>query len=225
MEARPDDAPRICAVNASPRKKWNTATLLQCALDGAAAAVPGVQAEMLHLYDYTYTGCKSCFHCKRLGGRFYGRCALRDDLAPVLEKLSQADAIVFGSPIYFGDVTGMLRSLEERLLFPYRVYAEDFPSIAPKKIRTGFIYTMNVTAETMNAWGYPERLKSMEFYVSRIFGGDPMVLYANNTIQFSDYGKYKCEIFSGEEKVRYREEHFPEDRRKAGEMGAALISR
>lgn len=60
----------IYAVNASPRKKWNTATLLQHALDGAkAAGGDAVRTELLHLYEYSFTGCKSCFHCKRLGGQ------------------------------------------------------------------------------------------------------------------------------------------------------------
>jgi len=214
----------IYAVNSSPRKKWNTATLLQHALDGAAAAGGSdVHTEMIHLYDYVYTGCKSCFLCKQLDGKSYGKCGVKDEITPVLEKLSQADAIIFGSPIYFGDVTGMLRSFEERFLFPFLVYSEGFPSLAPKNIRTGFIYTMNVSTDVMDVWGYPPRLKTMEDFVGRTFGKEPQVLYANNTCQFSDYSKYKCDIFSPEEKARYREEHFPEDCRKAAEMGAGLI--
>lgn len=88
----------IYAINGSPRKKWNTATLLQKALDGAKSANPACNVEMINLYDLQYTGCKSCFHCKRIGGQSYGRCAIKDDLQPVLEKLSEADGIVFGSP-------------------------------------------------------------------------------------------------------------------------------
>ena len=43
---------RIYAVNGSPRKKWNTATILQSALDGAASAgAENVRTEMIHLYD------------------------------------------------------------------------------------------------------------------------------------------------------------------------------
>ena len=114
---------QIIAVNASPRKHKNTATILQHVLDGAKAAAPEAQTELLHLYDYSFTGCRSCFQCKRLGGKHYGRCAIKDGITPVLEKLTQADAIVFGTPIYFSEVTGMLRMLEERLLFPWFVYA------------------------------------------------------------------------------------------------------
>ena len=146
----------IYAVNASPRKKGNTATLLQHALDGAKAAGSGnVEAELLHLYSYQYTGCKSCFACKLKGGKSYGKCAVNDDITPVLEKLTQADGIIFGSPIYFAGVSGMLRCFEERLLFPFLTYTENYASIAPKKVRTGFVYTMNVPTQLMEEWKYP----------------------------------------------------------------------
>ena len=214
----------IYAINASPRKKGNTATVLQHALDGAgAAAGKNAHTELLHLYDYHFTGCKSCFACKHKGGKSYGTCALKDDLTPVLAKLSQADVIIIGSPIYFGDVAGVLRCLEERLLFPFLTYTEGHASIAPRKLRTGFIYTMNVTAETMEEWGYPGRLNVMEGYVGHIFGYPPHVLCVNNTVQFNDYSRYVCTMFSPEEKARYREEHFAEDCRKAAALGAGLV--
>ena len=129
---------RIYAVNGSPRKKWNTATVLQSALDGAASAgAENVRTEMIHLYDYSYTGCVSCFQCKRKGGKHYGRCAVRDGLTPVLEKCREADGIIFGSPVYFHNITGMMRSFLERLLFPCIAYDRDYSSLALKKTGNG----------------------------------------------------------------------------------------
>ena len=49
----------VLAINGSPRKNWNTATLLNKALEGAAAQ--GVQTELIHLYDLNFKGCISCF--------------------------------------------------------------------------------------------------------------------------------------------------------------------
>ena len=63
-------------------------------------------------------------------------CALNDDITPILAKISQADAIIFGSPIYFGDVSGMLRCFEERLLFPYLTYTSEFCMVFYAKWRT-----------------------------------------------------------------------------------------
>ena len=86
------------AFNGSPRKKWNTATLLEKALEGAASQ--GAETELIHLYDLNYKGCISCFACKTIGGKSYGKCAVRDDLTPIFRKVEKADAIILGSPIY-----------------------------------------------------------------------------------------------------------------------------
>ena len=103
------------AINGSPRKKGNTAEVLKKALEGVHSLLPAAGTELVHLYDLDFTGCRSCFACKRKGGASYGRCAVRDGLPPLLEKLADADGIIFGSPIYFMGVSGALRALLERL--------------------------------------------------------------------------------------------------------------
>lgn len=212
----------VYAVNGSPRKKWNTATVLEHALEGARSAADNVSAEMINLYELNYKGCISCFQCKLLGGASYGRCAVKDGLKPVLDKLIEAHVIIFGSPIYFSDVTGMMRCMFERLCFPLFVYDKNYSSLAPKKIHTGFIYTMNVPHGVMDEYGYPQRLHTMESFVGRVFAHKPMTRYVNNTLQFSDYGKYKIEIFKEEEKQAYRAKYFPADCEEAHQMGVTL---
>jgi len=78
------------------------------------------------------------------GGSSYGRCAMRDGLTPVLDTLAAADAIILGSPIYFGTVTGDMRSFMERLLFPYLTYTRPPGTLFGRQIRTALIYTMNI---------------------------------------------------------------------------------
>lgn len=60
---------RIVAINGSPRKNKNTATLLKKVLEGAADAFAPetIETELVNLYDLTYTGCRSCFACKLKG--------------------------------------------------------------------------------------------------------------------------------------------------------------
>ena len=57
---------KIIAINGSPRKKWNTSTLLENALEGAASQ--GAETELIHLYDLDYKGCTSCCACKLKDG-------------------------------------------------------------------------------------------------------------------------------------------------------------
>ncbi|MBU3218480.1 flavodoxin family protein (plasmid) [Clostridium estertheticum] len=215
---------KVYAINGSPRKNNNTATLLQKALDGVkeAAKDKEIETEIINLYDLNYTGCKSCFACKRLGGASYGKCAIKDDIYEVLEKLSQADGIIFGSPIYLSNITGQLQSFLERLLFPYLVYDENYSTIAQKKMPTAFIYTMNAQEELMDKIGYPSTFNKIESSLERILT-KPLVMYSNNTYQFDDYSKYKSNAFSEKEKAEHRRTQFPLDCQKAFELGASLI--
>lgn len=100
---------KICAINGSPRKRGNTARLLSWALDGVKNAREDAETELINLYDLSFTGCRSCFSCKRVNGPSYGRCAVKDDLAPVLEKLADADGVILGSPVYLMGLSGMMR--------------------------------------------------------------------------------------------------------------------
>lgn len=212
---------KIIAVNGSPRKEWNTATLLRHALEGAAAK--GAETELIHLYDLDYKGCVSCFACKRKGGRSYGRCAVNDGLKPVLQKIEEADGVVLGSPVYFGLVTGEMRSFLERLCFQYLVYDEGHSVLFPKKIPCGLIYTMNVSEELMEQVGYRRHFSNMENLMKRFFGFAES-LAVTDTYQFSDYSDYETSGLNAEEKARRHKEVFPLDCGKAFEMGGRIAA-
>jgi multimeric flavodoxin WrbA len=208
---------KVMAVNGSPRKTWNTATLLKKALKGAASQ--GADTELVHLYDLNFKGCISCFACKTRGGKSYGRCAVKDDLRPIFKKIEAADALILGSPIYFGLVSGEMRSFMERLLFPYFTYTEPPQSLFPKKIPTGFIYTMNVSEEMMQAWGYEQLFGNHQRLLQMVFGASEF-LCSCDTYQFKDYAKVVADRFDPEKKAKRRREVFPQDCAKALALGA-----
>ncbi|HMM19847.1 MAG TPA: flavodoxin family protein [Selenomonadales bacterium] len=211
----------VLAFNGSPRKAWNTATLLKHALEGAAAR--GAKTELIHLYDLDFKGCISCFACKLKGGPSYGRCAVQDDLTPVLRKVREADALIFGSPIYIGAVTGEMRSFLERLVFPYLVYDANYSSLFPGKLPTGFIYTLGADERRMKEAGYDQSAKMTEMLLARIFGTAESLL-VTDTYQFDDYAKYVATAFDVDHKARVRSEEFPKSCQKAYEMGRRLAS-
>jgi multimeric flavodoxin WrbA len=232
----------VVAFNGSPRKKWNTAMLLEKALEGAASQ--GAKTELIHLYELNFTGCVSCFACKTIGGKSYGRCAVKDGLTPILEKVEEVDALILGSPIYFGTVTGEMKSFMERLLFPYLAYAVPPEPIFPKKINTGFIYTMNAPEGrirdfwtrhiALNEFVAEESLPSLETYQStlhiaanefilKMVFGMAESLLSCETYQFEDYSKVVSSLFDPEKKAQRRKEVFPKDCEKAFEMGARLV--
>ena len=207
---------KVLAINGSPRKDKNAAILLNKALEGAASQ--GAETELIHLYGQNYKCCVSCFACKLKNGKSYGKCALKDDLTPILEKAAKADAIILGSPIYFASVTGAMRSFLERFMFQYLIYDADYSSLFGKKISTGFIYTMNVTNERMKDIGYEQSFKSSEMVMKNLFGSSESLI-VNDTYQFDDYSKYVVTAFDEKEKAKVRKEQFPKDCQKAFDMG------
>ena len=213
---------RVMAINGSPRKTWNTATLLEHALAGAAEQ--GASTEMVHLYDLSYKGCKSCFACKLPQGKSYAQCAVDDALGPVLRRITACDALILGSPIYYGHVTGEMRSFLERLLFPLLRYDAQYRSLRKRDVPTAMVYTMNVDEAGAEAGNYPLVLGAMEAAVQRTLSGTPVrSLYVTDTYQFDDYEKYEITAFDGAHKAARRREIFPEDCRKARQLGASLV--
>jgi len=207
----------VLAINGSPRKKWNTGMMLEKALEGAASQ--RAETELIHLYDLDFKGCTSCFACKLKGGKSYGRCAICDELTPVLDRIhDHADALILGSPIYFGTVTGEMRSFMERLLFPYLVYTNPPSSLFERRINTAFIYTMNVPEQQMKEFGYSLHVAANSHILGRTFGHSES-LYANETLQFEDYSKVVFSYFDPEERKERRRTVFPKDLERAYELG------
>lgn len=213
---------RIYGVNGGPRKNWNTATMLEHFLQGARSA--GAEVETIHLFDLDYTGCRSCFLCK-CRGPTYGRCSYRDGLQPVLEKLRQADGIAFASPIYFHQITAQLRGLLERLFFQYHSFERGGGSLAPQKIETAVLYTMNVTEEEMRRRGYPAVLGDTEQYFSYTFYAEPQRVYAFDTYEFTDYSQYRADYWDEPAKRRWHQEQFPRDCQNAFDAGVQMAAR
>ncbi len=209
---------KLMVINGSPRKNWNTGMLLKSAMDGAGAH--GSETRLVHLYELNYKGCISCFSCKLKNGKNYGRCSLSDDLTPVLRDIEECDSLLIGSPIYFGDVTGELRSFLERLLFQYLEYNRQRSSTFKKRIRCGFIYTMNAGEDQAEI--YKEVIFSRMEGVMRRFLGETRSIYATETLQFDDYSLYVSDAFDPEARLRRRKEEFPKDCSKAFELGEWL---
>ena len=207
---------KVIAVNGSARKNGNSATMLKHAIKGAEEA--GAETKLFNLFDLKYKGCIGCVSCKLLGGKSFGRCAQRDDLTPVLLETIDSDVLITASPIYFNDVTGMLRSFYERLWFPTLTYTKARTLLYPKRVKVGMIFTTNAPSEF-----YTEYYRGL-VQTSTRFIGDTEYVTAAETWQFDDYSKYAADMFDVEARKRRHEEVFPEDCRRAYEMGKRLAT-
>ena len=212
------DSMKVMAVNGSPRKGWNTDMLLEKGLEGAASV--GAETEMVHLADLDFSGCVSCFACRRKNAD-YCRCYHRDGLTPVLERALDADVLLLGSPIYFGDVTGMMRNFLERLGFVTMTYDDMTRVIHPKRTDAAFFFTMNLPSDYR---GYDELYERTMFPLMKL-GGTVEHHQSCDTLQFDDYSKYRAAGFDAEHKAEVRRTQFPKDLENAYSVGRRLASR
>ena len=208
----------VIGINGSARKGWNTHALLQKALEGAESK--GAQTEMVNLYDLMFRGCFGCLLCKLKGGEV-GRCAVKDDLKPVFDRIAECDAFILGSPIYIGETTGEMRAFYERLIFQYISYDEGRIPQFDRKIKTAFIFTTNCPENAYEEVGYVAKFEEYEHLLRRIFG-DSRTLAVSETWQIDDYDKYHMSMFDVPAKRRRREEVFPKDCEKAFKLGEWL---
>ena len=208
-------------INASPRKGWNTAKLLQRAMEGAADA--GAVTEMVNLYDRSlnYKGCMSCFACKVRGGR-KGICSFKDDLQPILERTLQADVLVCGAPVYCGYPTASLRAFMERLIFPAVNYSDFGRPVVIKKLRSATIYTMNCPNEAIYRANDYDILMDTNAHQLGMFGPTE-ILCSFDTLQFSDYNRYDADAIDAGHKKQVHDTRFNDDLQKAYALGRRLV--
>ena len=208
---------RIIIIDGGPRKNFNTAAMLQKFAEGAGSVSDQIEVKTVRLYDLDYRGCMSCMACK-IKGKASNVCRFKDALTPVLEDVAGADGLVLGSPIYFGDVTGQMRTFLERLAFPWLSY-NDYSLTAPKRMPVVLEETMNGTPDRNNSNGYG----SMEPCIAGALG-QPERLIAYNTYQVKDYSRFELGGFSEEAKRQYRDEHWEADLQRAYEAGRKMAN-
>ncbi|MDR1859284.1 MAG: flavodoxin family protein [Treponema sp.] len=213
---------KIIGINGSPRKDWNTCLMVKEALKGAKSN--GAETELVNLYDMSFQGCISCFACRKkdfIGPR---RCALADDMLPVLSRILRCDGLVIGSPVYFGEVSSSTRAFFERLAYPCVTYRKEGGTFSDSRLPVLLIYTMNATEEQMKENDYDSRFAFYEKRFTSFLGGPVKTLAVTETLMTNDYSKYEMSMFDEAARKKRREEVFPLDLEKAFDMGADLLS-
>ncbi len=206
----------IVAVNAGPRKGWNTDTLIVEASKGAEAA--GAAVKRFDLFKLEkYTGCISCFGCKKEKNK--GHCICRDGLTPVLDAIRESDGLIIGSPNYLGELTASFRALYERLIFQNLTYNRDTPCCSERPVPVLLIMTSNAP-DTM----YKGLLENYRQTLSR-FVGPAKVFVSGDTLQLRDYSKtdWEWSIFDPEAKQQRHDTVFPQECKAVYDLGVELV--
>ena len=206
---------KIVVVNAGPRSGWNTDTLITEAAKGARSAGADIQRFDLFRLE-KYTGCISCFGCKRKANK--GRCVCRDGLTPVLDAIRSADGLIIGSPNYLGELTASFRALYERLIFQNLTYNVQEPCCSLRSVPALLIMTSNAPDTA-----YSGLLRNYQQTLSR-FVGPTELLVSGDTLQLKDYSRtdWEWSMFDPEAKKLRHETVFPQECEKAFARGAEL---
>lgn len=207
---------KTIVINASPRRKFCTAQIMKEAAKGAESV--GAEVEYIDLYKLDLHGCMSCLICKKVD-KERCKCYWRDELSPLIERILDADCLLIGSPIYFGEPTSHYRALVERLIFCILSY-EGFGSYYEGKLNVGLFYTMNAPKdyyENMMRQGLESSAN-----IFNMLNGEVRIYPVLNTVQVKDYSKYSMSAFDGDAKKAYRKEHFPADLENAFKICAEL---
>ncbi|MDF0593127.1 flavodoxin family protein [Methanotrichaceae archaeon M04Ac] len=99
----------VLGVSGSPTRDANTDKLVKAVLDGT-----GLDNVFVKLSDLNIGPCRACMACVKTN-----RCVLEDDFQELGPQVMEADALVVGSPTYFGLPSGFTKAFMERL-YAYR---------------------------------------------------------------------------------------------------------
>lgn len=141
---------KVLLINGSPRLKGNT--FLALAEAAKTLEDNGIDAEIVNIGTKPVRGCIACGQCQARG---LGRCVFDDDLCNrVVEKLDDVDALVVGTPVYYGQPNGSVLSLVQRMFFSAGAKVQNKPAAAVCVCRRGgataAMQTMNMPFQMMN---------------------------------------------------------------------------
>ena len=126
---------KVLFISSSLRARSNSEILAKEAEKGAKAA--GFETEFLTLKDKDIQFCKGCLTCMKTE-----KCIIKDDVAGIIEKVRNADILVFATPIYYWGLSGQLKTLLDRM---EPIYSHEY--------RFRKVYLM-VTSMVPGSYGY-----------------------------------------------------------------------
>ena len=138
----------IIAFNASPRENGNTAWIINKILEGAKEN--GAETRIFHSGKLNIKPCIGCLCCKK-GGQ---ECIIRDDMQKLYKKIKDADALILGSPVYMGQMSGQAKIFTDRLFAHFSPrFSPHFKEGSVKKKRLLLVFDQgNPDAEKFRAY-------------------------------------------------------------------------
>jgi multimeric flavodoxin WrbA len=130
----------IVAIYGSPRRKGNTAMLLQKAVEGAREA--GAQVDEIVLRDFKISPCMEIYGCKK-----EGECAIKDDFQNVRDRILSSRGLMIATPVFFYTVSSHVKMFMDRCqsLWVKKYWIEGAPPKQAPPRRKGLVISVGAT--------------------------------------------------------------------------------
>ncbi len=140
---------KVLIINGSPKKNGNTSVALNEIAD--TLKQEGIESEIVWIGNKPVRGCIACNKCKDNPGR----CVFGDDICnEISSKYAEADALIVGSPVYYGQPNGALLSIIQRSFYSNGANIAGKPAAAVAVCRRGgataAFETLNLPFQMMN---------------------------------------------------------------------------
>lgn len=142
---------KVLLINGSPRRQGNTSIALSEIAEQLAKQ--GIDSEIMWLGTKPVRGCIACNKCKENGDN---RCVFGDQdvTNEVIAKMAECDALVLGSPVYYGQPAGQLLCLQQRMLYAGGAVFQNKPAAVVCVCRRGgataAFQTLNMPFQMVN---------------------------------------------------------------------------
>lgn len=100
-------AKKVLILSGSPRKGGNSDLLCDEFVSGAKDV--GHEVEKIRVQEKKIACCTACYAC-----RDTGICAIKDDMADIIQKMIDCDVMVLASPVYFYSIDAQLKAVIDR---------------------------------------------------------------------------------------------------------------
>ena len=141
---------KVLLINGSPRQNGNTATAL--AEVAKQLTLEGIESEMVWIGNKPIRGCIACGQCKAKG---LSRCVFDDDICNhISAKFEESNALIVGSPVYYGQPNGTLLSIIQRAFYSNGAHISGKPAASIAVCRRGgataVFESLNMPFQMMN---------------------------------------------------------------------------
>lgn len=161
---------KVVGISSSFHAGSNSGLLVENILAGAKSA--GAETEYISLKEVSVKPCTGCSVCKAEGKT---TCIQKDDFEKIITAIKGADAVVFGSPVYFGRANAPFLNFVDRL---FSQMNPDFSSRLPKNKKFAVVLTSGSGAEETTG----PIVEEMKRVFGMFFGWEYAGLFARNQL-------------------------------------------